>query len=148
MSARIGALALFGALLLAAPSAQAQESRLSGLWREVGSSPISCQGCLSIVRHGTILTVVSEAGWSAVVTVDGYGDPSYASGTARWAVGPKRAEASSEVYLALGGSQLFVVLMTKSDRARKPYFKAIYDRRTHTEDEEMGDVRKINISDK
>lgn len=144
----MGALALLGALLLTAPSVGAEEGQLSGLWREVGSPPNDCQGCLSIVRHGTVFTVVSEAGWSGVATVDSYGYQSYAGGTAQWRhdVGAKHAEAPLQVQLALGGGRLFIVLVTKSDRGRSPPIKAIYERRPPAEDKGMAKVLKIKTN--
>ncbi len=135
----MGVLALLGALLLTAQSAEAEEGRLAGLWREVGSTLTRCQGCLSIVRHGTVLTVVSEAGWSGVATVGSYGYPSYARGTAQWRhdVGDNHAEAPMQLQLALRDGRLFVVLVTKSDRGRLSHIKAIYEQRPPAEEKGM-----------
>lgn len=148
MRGRLGALALLGALLLAAPSAGAEENRLAGLWREVGSTPVDCQGCLSIVRHGTVMTVVSEAGWSGVVTVEGYGYPAYASGTAQWRqdVDAQHVDAPSQLQLALGGGRLFVVLVKKGDRGRSSHIKAVYERRPPAEVKGVAEVLKIKTS--
>ncbi|KOF17347.1 hypothetical protein AC244_17580 [Ensifer adhaerens] len=147
MRGRIGVLVLIGALLLATQPARADDGEFFGLWREVGAKPIGYEGCLSIARHGTVLTIVSEAGWSAVAAADSYVYASYASGTGRWQpdIGGKYPHAPFEVYLALAGSRLFVALMTKSDRSPSPPVKLIYERRPPAEDEELGEVRKIKI---
>lgn len=148
MIGRVGAMALLGAFLLAALPSQAEDGRLPGLWRAAGSTLIRCHGCLSVVRHGTVLTVVSEAGWSAVVNADNYGFTSYASGTGWWRTDIDAGrDAPFEVHLALKGSQLSVVFTTRSDRDPAPYVKISYERRPHDEDEGLGEVRKINISD-
>lgn len=145
MHARIAALALFGTLLLAAPSGRAEDGRLSGLWREVGSTLIRCQGCLSIVRHGTVLTVDSEAGWSAVVTTDSYGYPSYAVGTGWWhpeAIA-KHADAPFEVYLALAGDRLLVVSTTSG--THDPFASVTYEKRQPAQ--KRREVLRIKVSD-
>ncbi|MGF6174939.1 hypothetical protein [Ensifer sp. 4252] len=146
MSGRIGVLVIIGALLLAAQSVRADDRGFSGVWRDVGAKPTGCEGCLSIVRHGTVLTIVSKAGWSAVATADSYVYASTASGTGRWQSDIGAANAAFEVYLALEGNRLFVVLMTKSDRGPSPHVKAIYEKRPPSEDENLGEVRKIKIS--
>lgn len=149
MIGRIGAMALLGALLLATSPSRAEDGRLPGLWRAVGSTLIRCHGCLSVVRHGTVLTVVSEAGWSAVLTADNYGSTSYANGTGWWRadIQAGRRDAPFEVYLALKDSQLSVVFVTGSDRDPSYYVKVRYERRPRDEDEGLGEVRKINIRD-
>lgn len=142
-------MALLGALLSAATPSCAEDGRLPGLWREGGSALIKCDGCLSIVRHGTILSVVSEAGWSAVVTTDNYGYTSYASGAGWWRtdIDAGHRDAPFEVHLALKGSQLSVLFKTGSDRDPASYVKISYDRRPRAGDEGKAEVRKINISD-
>ncbi|WP_210179266.1 hypothetical protein [Ensifer sp. Root142] len=134
--------------MLAAQSARADDRGFSGLWRDVGAKPAGCEGCLSIVRHGTVLTIVSEAGWSATATADSYVYASYASGAGRWQpdIGARDADAPFEVYLALGGNRLFVMLMTKNDRGPSLPVKLIYEKRPPAGDENLGEVRKINMS--
>ncbi len=143
----MGASALLAALLLTAPSAGAEEERLSGLWREVGSPPIDCQGCLSIVRHGKVMTVVSEAGWSGVAIVDSYAYQLYARGTAQWRhdIGDTHAEAPSQVQFALRGGRLYVVLVTKGAGGLPSHIKAIYERRPPVEDKGAAGVLKIGV---
>lgn len=149
MSGRVSLLVLIGTLLLAAQSVRADDSGISGLWREVGATLIRCQGCLSVVRHGTVLTVVSEAGWSAVVTANSYRPTSYASGTGRWRpnIGAKQADEPFEVHLSLADSRLVVVLMKESDHGASPHVKVNYERRLPALDKSFGKVRKIKISE-
>ncbi len=139
---------MIGALLLAAQSARADDRGISGLWREVGATLIRCQGCLSIVRHGTVLTVVSEAGWSAVGTSDDYGPATYVSGAGRWRpdIGGEQANKPIEVHLFLATSRLIVVLMNTSDHGPSPYAKVNYERRLPPLAKDFGEVRKIKIS--
>lgn len=149
MIGRVGAMALSGALLLATSPSRAEDGRLPGLWRAAGSTLIRCHGCLSVVRHGTVLTVVSEAGWSAIVNTDNYRSTSYASGTGWWRtdIDAGHRGAPFAVYLALKGSQLSVVFTTGSDRDPASHVKISYDRRPRADDEGPAEVRKINISD-
>lgn len=123
---------LFAAvLLLSAPAANAEEPGLSGEWQQVSSNAGHCSSCkITIMRHGSVLTVTANNGWSAAVQTDAPRNALWAAGTGRWQKGKGGAysDAPFDIAIVLRGGLLQMMMLAKTGNGRSSTIKAVFKR--------------------
>lgn len=122
---------IVAAATLPAVTAYADEPVFHGRWQQVDSNAGRCEACLiAIVRHGEILTVTANNGWSAVMQADRRGHMLLAAGAGQWR--DKTSAVYSNAPFDLGfvrkDEQLHMLMMVKSNDGSTNAIRAVFSR--------------------
>lgn len=112
-------------------NAYASEPVFHGRWQQVDSNAGQCKTCLiAIVRHGEILKVTANNGWSAVIQADRRGQALAATGTGQWqdTASAVYSNAPFDLAFARRGEQLHVLMLVKSNDGTTNAIKAVFSR--------------------
>lgn len=121
------------ALLLPSPAAYADEHVFSGQWQQVSSNAGHCSSCtITIMRHGSVLTVTANNGWTAAVQTDMPGNALWAVGSGRWQKGKGGVYANTafDILIALRDEQLQMMMLTKTGNSRGGTIKAVFKKQS------------------
>jgi len=121
------------AATLSAVSAYADDPVFHGRWQQVDSNAGRCETCLiAIVRHGDILTVTANNGWSAVIHTDRRAQSLLAAGTGQWrnVTSAVYRSAPFELGFVRKDAQLYMLMMVKSNDGTISTIKGVFSRPT------------------
>jgi hypothetical protein len=138
MNRLLQSLLIVAAATLSAVSAYAGEPAFHGRWQQVDSNAGRCETCLiGIVRHGEILTVTANNGWSAIIQADRRGQALFATGTGQWrnVTSAVYRNAPFELGFVRKDEQLHMLMMVKSDDGTTSTIKGVFSRPTPSIDE-------------
>lgn len=124
---------LVATALLLPSAAYAGEYGLPGEWQQVSSNAGQCSSCkITIMRHGSVLTIAASNGWSAVVQTDTPGNTSWAVGNGRWQKGKggPYSNAPFDIAIALKDRQLQMMMLAKIGDQRAGTIKAVFTRQS------------------
>ncbi|WP_426125602.1 hypothetical protein [Pararhizobium sp. PWRC1-1] len=127
---------LFAAALLPPSTTYADDYGLPGEWQQVTSNAGQCSSCkITIMRHGSVLTIAANNGWSAVVQTDAPGNALWAVGNGRWQKGKGGPYSGTlfDIAVVLKGEQLQMVMLTEIDNRRAGTIKAVFTRQSAEE---------------
>lgn len=130
MSRLLRSLLIVAAATLSPVSAFAEDPVFHGRWQQ-DSNTGRCNTCLiAIVRHGDILTVTANNGWSAVIQADRRGQALFATGTGQWRnkTSVVYSNAAFELGFARRDEQLHMLMMVKSDDGTTNAIRAVFSR--------------------
>lgn len=116
---------------LSSVNAYASEPVFHGRWQQMDSNAGRCDTCLiAIVKHGEILTVTANNGWSAVIQADRRGQALFATGTGQWrnTASVFYSDAPFDLGFARRGEQLHMLMMVKSDDGTTNAIRAVFSR--------------------
>ncbi|WP_068955712.1 hypothetical protein [Pararhizobium polonicum] len=131
MSRLLRSLPIVAAAMLSPVSAFAEDPVFHGRWQQVDSNAGRCNTCLiAIVRHGELLTVTANNGWSAVIQADRRGQAPFSTGTGQWQnkASAVYSNAPFELGFARRGEQLHILMMVKSDDGTTNAIRAVFSR--------------------
>lgn len=124
---------IVAAATLSAVSAFAEDPVFHGRWQQVDSNAGRCNTCLiAIVRHGDILTVTANNGWSAVIQADRRGQALLAAGKGQWrnVTSAVYRNAPFELGFVRKDEQLYMLMMVKSNDGTTSTIKGVFSRPT------------------
>lgn len=127
---------LAAAALLLPSAAYADEYGLPGDWQQVSSNAGQCSSCkITIMRHGSVLTIAANNGWSAVVQTDTPGNTLWAVGNGRWQEGKggPYSGAPFDIAIVLKETQLQMMMLAKIGNQRAGTIKAVFKRQSAEE---------------
>lgn len=124
---------IVAAATLSAVSAFAEDPVFHGRWQQVDSNAGRCETCLiAIVRHGDILTVTANNGWSAVIQADRRGQALLAAGKGQWrdTTSAVYRNAPFELGFVRKDEQLYMLMMVKSNDGTTNAMRGVFSRPT------------------
>ncbi|WP_426228075.1 hypothetical protein [Pararhizobium sp. DWP3-4] len=124
---------IVAAATLSAVAAYAGDPVFHGRWQQLGSNAGGCNACLiAIVRHGDILTVTANNGWSAVIQADRRGQALLAAGAGQWrnVTSAVYRNAPFELGFVRRDERLHILMVVKSDDGTTSTIKGVFSRPT------------------
>ena len=121
------------ATLLLPSAAYADEYGLPGEWQQVSSNAGECSSCkITIMRHGSVLTIAANNGWSAAVQADSPSNTLWAVGNGRWQEGKGGPYSGTlfNIAITLKGEQLQMVMLSETGNRRAGTIKAVFKRQS------------------
>lgn len=122
---------IVAAATLSAVSAFAEDPVFHGRWQQVDSNAGRCNTCLiAIVRHGEILTVTANNGWSAVIQADLRGQRLLAAGAGQWrdTTSAIYSNAPFDLGFVRKDEQLYMLMMVKSNDGTTNAIRGVFSR--------------------
>jgi hypothetical protein len=129
MNRLLRSMLIVASAILPAVSAYAGEPVFHGRWQQVDSNAGRCETCLiAIVKHGEILTVTSNNGWSAVMQADRLGHALLAAGKGQWqdTASAVYSNAPFDLGFVRKDEQLYMLMMVKSNDGTTNAIRAVF----------------------
>ncbi|MBB5534843.1 hypothetical protein [Rhizobium giardinii] len=131
MNRLLRSLLIVAAATLSTIAAYADDSVFHGQWQQVSSNAGSCNTCLiTIIRHGALMTVTANNGWSAIIGTNLNTSSRFAEGTGRWQENVRSVYGNSpfDIAFALNDERLYMRMVVKIGNGTTHSIKAIFSR--------------------
>lgn len=116
-------------VLLSSQQARSEEDILAGRWKQVSSNAGKCATCtIGITKHGQVLTISANNGWSATAETGYNGPANKASGKGHWKIksGSHYGNKAFDILLAVRRGKLTVIMVVEAINGRTQTIEAVF----------------------